>query len=165
VEGLAQAAMQNQQADLADIIKVIRSESVTEAEDLLEVAQIRKSEEAQASEQRRIEAEQQARQAISAEKQIDREHEINVIITKEKERRKTVIQQQAILSMGFNEDKDMDQDTVPDVLEVAKYGVDAEIRQREQSLKEEQFRHQKNVDKEKLKIEDKKASKQLAPAK
>ena len=38
--------------------------------------------------------------------------------------------------MGFNEDKDMDKDKEPDILEIAKKGIDADIKIRGQELKE-----------------------------
>jgi len=169
VESLSQAAMQNQQADLGDIIKVIRSESISEAEELLEAAKLRKSQEEQAMEKQRLEAEQQSRAAIAAERQEERKHELNVIVTKERERRETEIQKQAMLSMGFNEDKDVDDDGELDVLEVAKFGVDARIKERKQLLDENkflqdktEFAHQQTIDKEKIKIDKKKASKPTA---
>lgn len=164
VETLAQAAMQNQQADLADVMKVIRSESVTEAEEQLEAARMRKLEEEQAVEKMRIQSEERARQAISQDRQEERQHEKDMIVLKEKERRKTEIQKQTILSLGFNEDKDLDDDGEPDVLEVAKHGVDANIKERKQLLDEKKFAHQVQVDQQttdiarkKLKIDEKKA--------
>lgn len=160
VENLAQAAMQNQQADLADIIKVIRSNSVNEAEELLEAAQTRKDDQAQAIDRRKIKEAEQARIQADAQVNEAREHEKAMIILKERERRKTVIQQQTILSEGFNEDKDVDDDGVPDVLEIAKFGVDADIKGRKLALDERKQDHQETVDKEKLRLEDKKIKQQ-----
>ena len=156
VESLAQAALQNQQADLSDIIKIIRSDSVTEAEELLTASTQRKAEEAQAAEKQKQEAAKQAAQIAAAEKEADRKHEKEMIILKEEERRKTEIQKQTIFSLGFDPNKDEDQDRIPDVMEVAKFGVDADIRAKEQQLDQEKFDHQKKVDEEKLKLEDKK---------
>jgi len=42
VEQLAHAALQNQKADLSDIVKIVRSESIQEAEEMLEIAEQRK---------------------------------------------------------------------------------------------------------------------------
>ncbi len=59
-----------------------------------------------------------------------------MIVLKETERRKTEIQKQTILSLGFAENKDTDDDGTPDVLEVAKFGVDADLKARKLVLDE-----------------------------
>jgi hypothetical protein len=166
VESLSQAALQNQQADLADIIKVIKSDSITEAEELLDEAADRKNSQLQAIEMSKIKAQKEAAKAAAEEKEAERAHERDMIILKERERRETEVQKQAILSMGFNENKDVDKDGRPDVLEVAQHGLNAQIAgnqaaldQRKQDLEEQKFEHQKEVDKESLKIENKKANK------
>jgi hypothetical protein len=76
-----------------------------------------------------------------------------MIVLKEEERRKTVIQQQTILSMGFDPNKDQDEDGVPDILEVAKNGIDAQIKISEQARKERElsFKIQDAQEKNKLK--------------
>lgn len=160
VEQLAQAALQNQQATLADIIKVIRSESVTEAEEMLEAANMRESEKAQAAEKARAEAQREAEQRVDKLRRDEWTHEERMVVLKEEERRKTEIQKQAIFSTGFAEDKDMDDDGTPDVLEIAKFGVDADIKARKQTLDENKFSHQQKVDEEKLALERKKLQQQ-----
>ena len=82
------------------------------------------------------------------------------------------IQKQAILSIGFNEDKDLDKDGVPDVLEVAKFGVDANVKAENIKLQREKLDYQKEKDRKqeklmerKLDIEDKKAQSQVLKAK
>lgn len=163
---LAQAAMQNQQADLVDIIKVIRSTSVTEAEELLTVSMQNKQEQMQAGEQAKL---QQQKQMQDQTMGITREqwaHERDMVMLKAKEDRKTKIQVETIAAMGFDTNKDEDGDGTPDVLEVAKFGVDADIKRkqleqadRKLDLDEDKFTHQQKVDDEKLRIENKKANK------
>lgn len=160
VENLAQAALQNQQASLSDIIKVIRSESVTEAEELLEAAQQRESENQQAAEQAKLKQQADIEAKANALKREEWEHEEKMIILKERERRKTEIQKQAIFSTGFDPNKDEDEDGVPDVLEVAKFGVDADIKKGKQQLDREKFDHQKQMDAENLALERKKLAQQ-----
>lgn len=160
VEQLAQAALQNQQANLSDIIKVIRSESVTEAEEMLEAASNRA-----ADQQAQMEKAKLDQQAEIEAKQDKRErdkwaHEEKMVVLKEEERRKTEIQKQAIFSLGFDPNKDTDDDGTPDVLEVAKFGVDADVKRRKQNLDEQQFEHQKKVDDEKIQLEKKKLQQQ-----
>lgn len=156
VETLAQAALQNQQASLSDIIKVIRSESVTEAEELLEAASQRESENQQRAEQAKLEQQAKIEAKLDRRERDKWAHEERMIVRKEEERRKTEIQKQTIFSMGFDPDKDEDDDGTPDVLEVAKFGVDADIKKRKQNLDEEKFEHQQKVDAEKLALDRKK---------
>lgn len=156
VQQLAQAALQNQRADLSDVIKVIRSESVQEAEELLLASEQRKTEEAQAMEKSKMQQQQQLEANKQAMIEKGWEHEKEMIVLKEEERRKTEIQKQAMFSMGFDENKDRDEDGVPDVLEVAKHGLNAEIQNRKLSLDENKFAHQQKIDDEKIKIERKK---------
>lgn len=160
VEALSQAALQNQQADLADIIKIVRSESVTEAEELLEAAQARKSQEMQAIERQKLESQERLEAIVSAREDRKFRHEKELVVLKETERRETELQKQAMLSIGFNEDKDFDDDNELDVLEVAKHGVEANIKQRKQALDENKFSHQVQVDNKKLELEEKKIKQQ-----
>jgi hypothetical protein len=153
VENLAQAALQNQQINIADIIKIIRSESITEAEEMLEAAQQREGERAAAIEQQKIQSQEELEAKKMAFRKEEMKHEKELVVLKEEERRKTEIQKQAIFSTGFDENKDRDADGTPDVLEVAKFGVDADIKARKQTLDEEKFNHQKKVDEESLKLE------------
>jgi hypothetical protein len=76
----------------------------------------------------------------------------------EKERRETELQKAAVVAMGFAEDKDVNDNQIPDVLELAREGLDADIKLRKQNLDEKKFEHDKETDKEKLKIENKKAN-------
>ena len=83
-------------------------------------------------------------------------HENELAVLKETERRKTVLQQQAILAMGFDENKDRNNNDVPDVLEVAKAAIDADIKNRKLDLDEMKFQHQQEIDKKKTELEEKK---------
>ena len=166
VQQLAQGQMANQKAELSDIVKIMRSESIQETEELLAVAE-------EQAHQRQMalnaQAEKYKAEEANKEREFKREewkHEKAMIILKEEENRKTQIQKQAILSIGFNEDKDMDADSIPDVLEVAKEGVDANVKLRKQKLDEDKFEEDKRAAKvaeeqneTKLKIESRKANK------
>ena len=65
------------------------------------------------------------------------------------------IQKQAMLSMGFDPNKDQDNDGTPDVLEVAKYGVDAEIKRAQVANEARALDHKIQDDKEKNKLKAK----------
>lgn len=86
-------------------------------------------------------------------------HEVDLAIIKEEERRKTVLQQQAILAMGFSEEKDANDNNVPDVMEYALKGIEADIKRRKQNLDERKFEHDREIDKEEIKIKKKAADK------
>jgi hypothetical protein len=156
ISQLAHAAMQSQRIDLSDVIKVIRAEGVQEAEEMLMDSEQRKREEMQQQQMQQLEKQQEMQQqALAHEKEMkmfDRETEM----MKEKMKTDREIQSQTIMSLGFNEDKDVDKDGKLDILEVAKQGVDVDVKQRKQQLDEEKFRHQKEMDKKNAEIEIKK---------
>ena len=63
------------------------------------------------------------------------------------------LQKQTILSTGFNEDKDLDNDGVPDVLEIYKAGVNADIKMRELDLKQQTLEENKKQHEDKMSLE------------
>jgi hypothetical protein len=128
IQQLAHAAMQNQKIELSDVLKVIKQDSIQEAEEALLVSEELRAnrEQAAAQAQEKAKAELAAKQQEHEKEQW--QHEADMIVLKETENRKTQIQKQTIMSMGFDMNKDQDNDGVPDILEVAKHGVDAEIK-------------------------------------
>jgi hypothetical protein len=156
---LAQAALQNQQADLSDIIKIIRSESINEAVEDLEAAASRKAQELQFAQRAQVQAQAESEAKQEQFKRDEWAHEERMIIVKEEERRKTELQKQTILSLGFNEDKDADQDGTPDVFEVYKFGEDADIKRKKLALDEKKLDQKTQHDQQKLKLEAEKIKK------
>ena len=162
MQQLSHAALQNQQVELSDVLMIMNSESTQEAEELLKVAEANRAEREQAMQQQQIQAQQQEAEAQRAweREKMDREHQYTMAeidLKGEKD-----IQKQLILSMGFNEDKDIDKDGMPDVLEAAKFGVEAEIKQRKQQLDEAKFEQQKKEHEDKKALEEKKIKAQVA---
>ena len=160
IDAFAHAALQNQKAELSDVISIIRQKDSQEAEEILKVAE--KDREAKIEEENQANRDQQTKMADMQTKEAEREHEREkeIVILKEEEKRKTDIQKQAILSLGFSEDKDSDNDGELDVLEVAKHGVDADIKKRKQDLDESKFTQSIKEHDDKVKLENKKLSKQ-----
>lgn len=156
VEGLAQAAMQNQRADITDIIKVIKADSINEAEELLELAQNKKDLQAVMAEKRQADLKKQEMMIEQESVEGERAFELEKIRLKESLVTDREIKKQTILSLGFNEDKDLDKDGTPDVLEVAQHGLDVNIKGRKQTLDENKFTHQQKMDKEKVRLEEEK---------
>ena len=156
VQQLSHAALQNQRVELSDVIKIMRSESIQEAEELLQTAEANRIERDQSIQQQTIQSqEQQAKAARDWEREkIMLEHDNNMEeITLKGE---IDLQKQTILSVGFNEDKDFDKDGTPDVLEVYKTGKDVEIKQAKLELDREKLTQQKVEHKDKVDLETKK---------
>lgn len=160
VQQLSHAALQNQTAELSDVIKIMRSESVQEAEEMLKVAEQERKEREQQMQEQQLQAQAQAEEKAREFQREEWAHDMEIMERQEALKTERELQKQAILSLGFNEDKDLDKDGMPDVLEVYKAGVDADIKAKKQELDEKKFSHQKEVDKEKLKVEKAKIKQQ-----
>ncbi|MHA1197742.1 MAG: hypothetical protein ACTSQF_00095 [Candidatus Heimdallarchaeaceae archaeon] len=158
INNLSMAAMQNQALDMSDVISVIESDSITDAKEKLKVGEDRKRKELQQDNEAKMAHEKEMAAKADEVREEERKHEGDMIVLKEEERRETELQKQAILALGFAEDKDVNQNQIPDVIEVMREGIDANIKLRKQNLDEKKFDHQKGVDKKKLQIEDKKAN-------
>ena len=162
MQQLSHAALQNQQVELSDVLMIMNSESTQEAEELLKVAESNRAEREQAMQQQQMQSqEQQAEAQRNWEREkMDKEHQYKMAeidLKGEKD-----IQKQLILSMGFNEDKDLDKDGMPDVLEVAKFDLDANIKQRKQDLDEKKLEQQKKEHDDNKALEEKKIKAQVA---
>lgn len=158
VQQLSHAALQNQKVELSDVIKIMRSESIPEAEEMLRVAEQARMEREQQQSEQTLKAQQQSEEKAREFKREEWQHELDKVRLEEELKTDRDIQKQLILSMGFAEDKDVDKDGVPDVLEVARYNTDADIKNRALDIKEKEIEAKKQYDEKKLKIEDKKAS-------
>jgi hypothetical protein len=156
VQQLTHAALQNQKVELSDVIKIMRSESIQEAEEMLKVSEADRIEREQSMQQSQLQAQQKSEESAREFKREEWAFEMSKMEREEELKTDRELQKQAMLSMGFNEDKDMDKDGVPDILEVYKAGVDAQIKQRKQQLDEGKFEHQKVQDVEKNKLEKEK---------
>lgn len=86
------------------------------------------------------------------------EREKELVILKEEEKRKTVIAAAAISASGFSEDKDLDDDGTPDIIEIMDHSL------KEKKLDLDMKKHQDTMDikREELKIKNKIANKKPA---
>lgn len=127
IQQLAHAAMQNQKIELSDVLKVIKQDSIQEAEEALLVSEELRAEreQANAQAQEKAKADMQQKQIDWEKEKMAQEHANSLEEIDAKGN--WDIQKQAMLSMGFDPNKDQDNDGVPDVLEVAKHGVNAQI--------------------------------------
>jgi len=152
IQTLGHAAMQNDKAELSDILAILRQDGTQEAEDILRASEKKKAQEAAQQAQQAQQATKELKQMEDAQKQKEHDWKLEEITLKENLQSKRELQKQAMLSMGFNEDKDLDNDGTPDVIELYKQGADVDIKNRELDIKEDQLAHDKVVDREELKI-------------
>lgn len=157
---LSHAALQNQQVELSDVLTIMNAESTQEAEELLKVAESNRKEREQAMQEQQSQAQaQQAEAAREWEREkTDVEHQNRMAEIQLKG--ELDLQKQLVLSMGFNEDKDLDKDGMPDVLEVAKFNMDTDIKMRKQALDEQKLEQQKKEHEDKKQLEEKKIKNQ-----
>lgn len=153
---LAHAALQNQQVKLSDILSIIKEDSITVAEDKLLSSEREQQEFQQQLQQQQIDAQRQMQEAEAEFTREKWKHEKELVVLKEEERRETEIIKGAMTGMSFNPDADSDGDGENDFFEIAKHGLDAEIKRDKNALDREKFEHQKVVDKAKLQIDKKK---------
>ena len=166
VKQLSQAALQNQRVELSDVITIMNSDSIQEAGEILRVSEKERIEQEQTIEQQKIQSQEEqnqaARQWEKEKMQIEHQNTMEEIAAKGQ----IELQKQAMLSLGFNEDKDMDKDGVPDVLEIYKASTDTNIKQQKIDLDKEKLNQQKkehtdniNIKEKELKIKAKESKK------
>ena len=156
---LSHAAMQNQTADFSDVIAVMRQTDLTSAEEILKASEAKKQEQMERMEQQRAE---QAKELETLKAQnLEKQHEMNkdLIITKEEERRKTVLQEKVILGMSFNPDLDANTNKVNDFLEINKNRIDNITTEEKSKLERDKFEYQKLKDEKDQQIEKEKIKK------
>lgn len=158
IRQLAHAALQNQTVELSDVIAVVKSEGIVEAEETLKAAEDKRREFTAQQSQAQIQADKESAEAAREFKREEWEYEKDLVVLKEEEKRETVVIQGALVGASFNPDADSDGDGENDFIEIAKHGLDAEIKRKEGLLDRSKFEHQKVMDKKKLKQDDKKLS-------
>lgn len=174
VKSLCQPAMQNQAIDLSDVIKVMKADNLTDAQELLEVSEERKRRQVQEMQDQQNQAAQQLEQMKQEYemrmKEMDAQAKMEQIRMKgeyDLEIARMNLQRQALLALGFDTDKDRNDNKVPDVIDQLKLMLDqrkADQKDRELNLKERQqessendMAHKHEMDEKKLEIERKKA--------
>lgn len=140
IRQLTHAAMQNNKAELSDVLAVLRDESLVSIEETLKIAEIEKRKEAENLQT--LQAEQEKEKLKLADELAEKEHQrtLKEIITKEEERRKTELQKTALLGASFNPDLDSNKNERNDFLELA--GLELE----QHKVKEELRIKEKDVD-------------------
>lgn len=117
---LAHAAMQNQMLDFADLIDVVKSDNTNDIQEKLRMAQNRKRDYEAKIAQQQNEYQIKIQEMQEAENEKQHVRDIEKIKIKAAEDRETAIEKQAVLALGFAEDKDMDKNGIPDVVDTMK---------------------------------------------
>jgi len=139
ITSLSQVALQNQQAKFKDIISIMKQDSITEAENIL----VKSEKEAREA---MMNVEQQKQNSLKemetvkdqmAQKEFEREKEL--VILKEEERRKTAVAVAALTGASFNPEVDADKDGENDYLEIARKGLETQIKASKQQLEEKKY--------------------------
>lgn len=159
---LAQMAVQAKQATLSDAISILKEESLQQAEEKLKVAEIQSQERADKMQKEQLESNERIEKIISDREERKYTHEKELAILKEEEKRKTVIAQAALTGASFNPDADRDGDGDNDFVEIARDGLDADIKASQHQLEREKFEHQKLVDAKNIQISEKEAQAKMA---
>ena len=158
---LAHAALQNQRIELSDFLSILKSNSTQEIEDMLKKSEKerKEQEQQQQQQQQKSQEEMQKKQIELREKEMA--HEMEMMVTQENMKTERELQKQTILSLGFNEDKDLDKDGTPDIMEVFKAGKDADLKQSEMQLEKDKLEQRRLEHQDKMALEDKKLKEQI----
>jgi len=145
LQELAQPLLQNDKAKFSDIIKMLKLDSTEQL-----TRQIEQSEsEAEARQQQEVAQQQEiAQQQIQAEKELQEDQQAHEKELKELEM-DTKIRVAEIQSFAFQQDQDVNNNNIPDQLEVAKFEADKEFRRKELEIKEKELTIKRNQTKQK----------------
>jgi hypothetical protein len=157
MKSLFQTALTADKATLSDIVEILNNDSMKDIQHKLQRNEQMRAEQAGKAEQAQAEAQQQMmqlemeareREMLMKERELDlEEYKINVD-------NQTKIQVAELNALSFNEDKDVDDDGIPDVVEMANLSLN-QRKVYEDSLHKEKDRKQKEST-ERLKIKNQK---------
>lgn len=137
--GMAQALLQNDKASFSTFVELLDTENLSEFKEHLKEIEATFDKRAQQSQQQTQQQEQQAQQKALQENEKARQHEINLA----KIKGEYDIKGKQIAAMSWSEDKDVDKDGLPDVMEIENFHNqvrkdNAKIQQDQQKLTQEQ---------------------------
>lgn len=172
LEQLAQVAIQNDKAQLSDIIKVIKSNSISEIENTIVKSEQEAIQRTQQSEQGQQDGAMQQQQMMNDNAEAER----NFKAEQNQLDRDNKLQIAEISAMSFNEDKDVDKDGVLDVLEIEKLrskeretlikdNLERDKMKLDKTKEDNKIQHEKEMQKNELKVEQEKIAAQKIIAK
>ena len=128
IKSLSQPLLQNDKAKFSDIISMLKANSVEELEREI------KASEKQAIEQQNQQAQQQYESQVQLQKA---QQDFELLLQKNELDTKVLIAE--IDSFKFQRDQDVDNDNVPDQLELEKFRVDTALKSRKLDLEEKKI--------------------------
>jgi len=165
IEKLRQIAMQNNTAggSLYDIAQVMTTNSPAKIIEQLKKADDARNEQAQSQQQNEQQMQQQQQQFLADQQEKKQQHDD---YWRQKEIQRDIYVAE-IKAMGYAKDTDVNQDSVPDALEVDKFlhevgqdGQDINLKERQMQLQERQHADNINIQKKKIDAEKYKVDKQ-----
>lgn len=156
VPKLAHAALQNQTIELSDFLTLMEMESIVDAKEFLKIAETKRREAQQAAEQAQRQHEKELKQMEAEEK--EKEFQRKLILQEDEYERKTKLElvKTGLLGASFNPDVDNNGNGVNDFLELARQGLDADMRVKAQALNEKTAQDKKDIENRKLDLEERK---------
>lgn len=148
LKALSQALIQNDKAKFSDIVKTLRTDSIEELESHIIQSEAKALAEQQQQIQAQLQAEaqmQQAQQQFELEKQA-LDHENKIIV-------------EQIRALSFSEDKDADDDGMPDIFEVEKFKAELNLKNRKLDLEEKKIKQDAEQREKDRKVKSKTAAK------
>lgn len=139
IEELAQVAMQQQQATLADIVAVVETESIAQAKNILRKAEGKaqqNAQQAQEAEMAKMQEEKQLEMQLAAEEREDKQ-------AHEKELKRMDIDGKILIaeinSFKMQQDQDVNNNNIPDQLEIEKLRLDERKDLRKNTIEEKKL--------------------------
>lgn len=117
------AAMQNDAMPMSYALKAIKAKSIQEAEEALLAGEVSKQEQQQQMQQMQAEQQQQMMQMQEMMAQAAHEREMEKIRLEEALKYERELAKQAILALGFSQDDDLNNNRVPDVIDLMKQQI------------------------------------------
>lgn len=144
LQALGQSLIQNDKAKFSDMIKLLEATSTEQLKRQIIQSETQAEQAEQQQFQAQLEAQaaaQQAEQAFQLEFQA-REHENKILLAE-------------IDSFKFQKDPDINDNQVPDWLEIEKFRTETVLKQQKLSLEKEKLKQQKSKDEQELKLKSK----------
>ena len=154
---LAHAALQNQTAELSDVIKMFSTNSTAELKVLLEKAEAKKQEQVQQQQNAQLETQK----GIAAEQEETKRMEIEMDKYKIDQDNQTRVSVAEINSFRGQMDQDINNNRIPDQLEIARLRDEAErtdakleIEREKVDVKKKEIDSKERIEKEKVKAQE-----------
>lgn len=148
---------------VSELLKAMTSGlSPEEVHRKIQVATEKQQNRMQQMEQMKVQSQEKIAKIAKETREDEQAHELEKLDREYKWKQQIELQKEAIRAAGNSQEADMDQDGIPDLFEIYKHGVDAELKKEELNIKREdqQIKREELASKEKIEKEKIKAAKQ-----